>query len=92
MIVRIATEGQFKLDEDCVDRLNQLDNAAVAAAEGGDESGARARLAEMIELIRREGSAVPDEELVSSDVIVPPPDATIDELEGHFSGEGLIPG
>ena len=92
MIVRIATEGQFKLDEDCVDRLNALDNAAVAAAEGGDEPGARAKLAEMIELIRREGSAVPDDELVTSDVIVPPPDATLDELEGHFSGEGLIPG
>ena len=92
MIVRIATEGQFKLDEDCLNRLNELDNAAVAAAEGGDEGGARARLAEMIELIRREGSAVPDDELVSSDVIVPPPDATLQELEGHFSGEGLIPG
>ena len=92
MIVRIATAGQFKLDDDCLDRLNQLDNAAVEAVDGGDESAARQRLAEMIDLVRREGSAVPDDELVSSDVILPPPDATLDELEGHFSGDGLIPG
>jgi hypothetical protein len=46
----------------------------------------------MIDLVRHEGRAVPDDELVASDVILPPPDATLDELEGHFSGEGLIPG
>jgi hypothetical protein len=46
----------------------------------------------MIDLVHREGTEVPDDELVGSDVILPPPDATLDELEGHFSGEGLIPG
>ena len=31
MIVRIATESQYKLPEEIVDRLNGLDNDAVAA-------------------------------------------------------------
>jgi hypothetical protein len=92
VIVRIATEGQFELDDACVERLNALDNAAVEAVDGGDETAARRGLAEMIDLVRHEGRAVPDDELVASDVILPPPDATLDELEGHFSGEGLIPG
>jgi hypothetical protein len=92
VIVRIATAGQFRLDDACLERLNALDNAAVEAVDGGDESAARQRLAEMIDLIRREGTAVPDDELVTSDVIIPPPDATLEELGDHFSGEGLIPG
>jgi PspAA-like protein len=92
VIVRIATEGQFRLEDDCVDRLNALDNAAVEAVDGGDEAAARRSLAEMIDFVRRDGTVVPDDELVTSDVIIPPPDATLEELGSHFSGEGLIPG
>jgi hypothetical protein len=92
VIVRIATEGQFRIEDDCVERLNALDNAAVEAVDRGDEASARRSLAEIIDLVRHEGTAVPDDELVTSDVIVPPPDATLDELGSHFSGEGLIPG
>jgi PspAA-like protein len=92
VIVRIATEGQFELDDACVERLNAFDNAVVEAVDAGDETTARRNLAELISLIRHDGRAVPDDELVTSDVIVPPPDATLDELGSHFSGEGLIPG
>ena len=38
MIVRIMGEGQFRIDDSDRDNLNELDNAAVAAAEGGDEA------------------------------------------------------
>ena len=31
-------------------------------------------------------------ELVGSDVILPPPDVTLEEAKAEFSGEGLIPG
>jgi hypothetical protein len=39
MIVRISGEGQFELPDADADRLNELDNLAVAAAEEG--SGVR---------------------------------------------------
>ena len=38
MIVRIATEGQYRLADDVVARVNALDNEAVAAVEAGDEA------------------------------------------------------
>ncbi|MEA2179290.1 MAG: hypothetical protein QOG77_2587, partial [Solirubrobacteraceae bacterium] len=38
MIVRIMGEGQYRIDDSDRDNLNELDNAAVAAAEGGDET------------------------------------------------------
>jgi hypothetical protein len=34
---------------------------------------------------------VPDDELVVSEVIIPPPDLTFEEARAEFTGEGLIP-
>ena len=91
MIVRIAGEGQFRLPDGDAQRLNELDNQAVAAAEEGDEDGFGRLWSEMLELVASDGEAVPDDELVESDVILPPRDITFDEAKGEFTGEGLIP-
>ena len=39
MIIRIASEDQYRLDDDALARVNELDNAAVAAVEAGDREG-----------------------------------------------------
>ena len=92
MIVRIATEAQFQLSDEHAEKLNQLDNAAVAAVEAGDETGFRNLLGEMIELVRGAGTPVGDDDLLPSDVIIPPSDLSLEEAREEFSGEGLIPG
>jgi hypothetical protein len=91
VIVRIASEGQFKMPEEAVDRLNALDNDAVAAVEAGDEAKFHQLWEQMLELVRAEGRPVDDDELVGSDVILPPADTTFAEAAAEFSGEGLIP-
>ena len=91
MIVRIASEGQFKMESDAVDRLNELDNQAVAAVTGGDEDQFHDLWGKMLELVRSEGTPVDDDELVGSDVILPPADTTFAEAAAEFTGEGLIP-
>lgn len=92
MIVRIATEGQYRLADDLVERLNALDNDAVAAVDAGDEARFTDLFGQMIALIRAEGAPLPDDELHGSDVIVPPPDTSFDEAQHEFDGDGLIPG
>jgi hypothetical protein len=92
MIVRIATEGQYRLADDLIDRLNALDNEAVAAVEAGDEARFGELFAQMIALIRAEGAPLPEDELHGSDVIVPPADTSFEEARHEFDGEGLIPG
>jgi hypothetical protein len=92
VIVRIATEGQFDLDDGQAQRLNELDNAVVAAVEAGNEDNFRQLFDEMIELVRSQGRAVPDEELVESEVILPPPDLSFAEAGEQFSGDGILPG
>ena len=91
MIVRIASEGQFKMPSDQVDRLNELDNAAVAAVEAGNEQEFHDLWGKMLELVRSAGQPVDDDELVGSDVILPPADTTFQEAAAEFTGEGLIP-
>lgn len=91
MIVRISGEEQFRLPDTDADRLNELDNRAVEAAERGDEPGFRELWDQMLELIERDGERLPVDELVHSDVILPPRDVTFDEARGQFTGEGLIP-
>jgi hypothetical protein len=91
VIVRIASEGQFKMEDDEVERLNELDNAAVAAVEKGDEAQFHDLWGKMLELVRSAGRPVEDDELVGSDVILPPADTTFQEAAAEFTGEGLIP-
>ena len=91
MIVRLSGEGQYQLPDSDAERLNELDNRAVSAAEQGDEAGFRDLWSQMLELVGRDGNALDNEELVESDVILPPRDITFEEAKGEFTGEGLIP-
>ena len=91
MIVRISGEGQFKLPDGDEDRLNELDNEAVSAAEEGDEGRFQELWSQMLDLVASDGNAVDGDELVESDVILPPRDITFDEACAEFTGDGLIP-
>jgi hypothetical protein len=91
MIVRISSEGQYELTDDCVQRVNELDNAAVAAADANDEATFLKLFADMVELVRREGGRLADDDLRASDVILPPSDSTLAEARADFTGDGLIP-
>ena len=91
MIVRIATENQYRLPDGAADRLNELDNEAVAAAEGGDEARFQDIFEQMLDYVRSEGSLLDGDDLEESDIILPPPDLTFAEAQSEFTGEGLIP-
>jgi len=91
VIVRIASEGQYELPDDHAARLNELDNEAVAAVEAGDEAKFTDLWKQMLDLVVSDGSEVPNDELVESDVILPPRDISFAEAAGEFTGEGLIP-
>ena len=91
MIVRIMGEGQYRLSKDVLERVNELDNTVVKAVEADDEDGFHAAFEEMLEAIRSEGEHLGDEEIETSDIIVPPSDTSFAEAAAEFTGEGLIP-
>jgi hypothetical protein len=91
VIVRLMTEGQYRVSEDVADELSRLDDQAVQALDGNDEAQLDARLEEMWSLVRTRGERLADDELVGSDVIIPPSDLSLEETRQLFSGDGLIP-
>ncbi len=91
MIVRIATDDQYRLPDADAQRLSELDNEAVAAVEADDEARFHAVFEEMMALVRKDGNKLGDDELEESDVILPPPDLSFSEAHHEFNGEGLIP-
>jgi PspA-Associated protein len=92
MIVRIATEGQYEVSDDDVPGLNELDNQAVASSEASDDKAFHEVFGKLLEYVRAHGRPLPEDELVGSDVILPPPDYSLEEAKAEFQGEGLIPG
>jgi hypothetical protein len=91
MIVRISGEDQYRLDGSLHERLNELDTAVVAAVEAGDEPAFQSAFAQLLGFVRYNGAVVGDEEIETSDLILPPDDVTLAEAAAEFTGEGLIP-
>jgi PspA-Associated protein len=91
VIVRISGEGQYRLDDAHVQRLNELDNEVVAAVDGDDEDGFHASFEELLAFVRGNGAHLADDELSASDHIFPPADISFPEAGEEFTGDGLIP-
>jgi hypothetical protein len=92
MIVRILSEGQFEVPDEQLDSLNALDSAVEDAVNAGDEDAFGAALGTLLDGVRTAGAPVPDDSLEDSDLILPPADATIDEVRDLLNDDGLIPG
>lgn len=90
MIVRISGEDQYRLADDD-GRLQDLDNAVIAAVGGGDETAFRSTFDELLGYVRANGERLGEDDLETSDLILPPADITLAEAGEEFTGEGLIP-
>jgi hypothetical protein len=91
MIVRLMGEGQYRLSDEAVQRLNELDDEAHAATEAEDEAKLDRLLDDMWELVRSQGERLDDDDLSASDAVIPPSDMTLEETKRLLSPEGLIP-
>jgi hypothetical protein len=92
VIVRLlGGDGQYRVDDGCVDALNELDAQGAQAVEAGDEQNLHRVLELMAKTVRERGEPLADDDLSASDLIIPPDDLSLEEAKELFSGEGLIP-
>ena len=91
MIIRILTEGQWEIDEGHLEALNRLDQAVEEAVSAGDETAFNQGLAALLHAVRTEGTRLEDDSLEDSDLILPPSDATMEEVRALLGDEGLVP-
>jgi hypothetical protein len=92
MIVRIMGEGQVKLSDSHLPELNKLDDELLAEMENGDGPGFRHTLEALLAKVRELGEPLPDDSLEPSELILPSPDATLEDVRELLSDDGLIPG
>jgi hypothetical protein len=92
VIVRILGEGQYDVPDESLTALNELDDALESAVEAGDEASFASSLAALLDGVRSVGAAHDPDSLDESDLILPPADASIDEVRELLGDDGLIPG
>ncbi len=85
MIVRIPSEGQWEIHGEALDDLGRCDRELAEALDEADAAAFKAAMAEMAQGVRMHGRQLLTEELVGSDLILPPADATLEELMPLFS-------
>jgi hypothetical protein len=91
VIVRIMGEGQLDVQEGDLAALNNLDSELETAIDSGDEEKFRSALHALLEQVRTVGKTLPAEDLAPSELILPPADATMDEVRAMLGDAGLIP-
>ncbi len=94
MIVRILGEGQFDISGETLAELNELDDQVQAAVEAGDHDLFAQALASLVTGVRTAGTELADDYLGPSDLVIPGPDSTLEEVQELLvdNEEGLIPG
>jgi len=92
VIVRISHEGQYELDDSSTAALEELDHQAISACETADEGAFQTAFGRLLEFVRSNGTPVAADHLGGSDMILPPPDVSLEEATKEFSAEGLLPG
>jgi len=92
VIVRILGEGQFDVPGEALAKLNELDEAVLAAVEADDRLGFDAALAALLDSVRSVAEPHYVEGLETSDVILPAADSTLSEVRDLLGNDGLIPG
>jgi hypothetical protein len=91
VIIRIFSDGQYRIPEDAQARLHELDAETVKAIDADDEAAFTSSYGALVELIHANGERLADEDLEPSDLMLPPADITLEEAREEFTGEGLIP-
>ena len=91
MIIRILGEGQYDVSDEALVALNELDAVLERAVEADDVAAFEGSLHALLEAVRTVGVAHALDSLDESDLILPPSDATIDEVRELLNEGGLIP-
>ena len=91
MIVRLLGEGQFRVDDLLIARLNELDAEIEKAVAGCDERALWTGLQALADAVRENGVKLADDDLTPSDAVIPPEDLSLEEAKELLQDEGFIP-
>ena len=98
-VIRISGQGQFKVNSEIIDKINEIDDSIVDLIENVSlgssdhkltQKELQSKLTEMKNLITSKGQPMDDKEIAESDAIIPDSDLSIEEASKIFKEEGII--
>lgn len=94
-IVRILGQGQFSVDNDVLTSLNKIDDSIVKLLENNKNDDSiqpefQNHLKLLETIVQQKGVAVSSKEIITSDIVLPGKDVTVQEARKVFNGEGII--
>jgi len=84
MIVRILGDNQYRFPDELAEQLDKMDDPLTEAMQTGDETLFNTTLEKVIAFVQERGEVVPMEEVVTSDIIVPAADMTLDDARKYL--------
>jgi hypothetical protein len=93
-VIRVLGQGQFSVGSETLRRLNAIDNSIVRRFEKNNltDDEFKMKIERLGEIVTKEGKRLDPKKIISSDIILPSSDLTIEEASKIFHGEGIIPG
>jgi hypothetical protein len=93
-IIRVLGQGQFSVDSETLRKLNSIDDSIVRKLETENltDEEFKLKMKQLGEIVTKKGKLLDPKVIVSSDIILPGSDLTIEEASKFFHGEGIIPG
>jgi PspAA-like protein len=93
-IIRVLGHGQFSVDSETLRKLNAIDNSIVRRFEKENltDEEFKMKIEQLGEIVTKKGKLLDPTVIVTSDIILPGSDLTIEEASKIFHGEGIIPG
>jgi hypothetical protein len=90
LVIRVLHEGQYEIADEPLQRMNDIDEQMFQAVVAGDAGAFRVLLERALSVVRSEGRVLAVDDLRPSDLVLPAPDSTMDEVRSLFVQEGLI--
>jgi hypothetical protein len=91
VIVRILGEGQYSIPDGERSALEALDSKVAKAVDSGDAEAFAPALGELTSAVRRLGTPLAVDDFAPSDLVVPFPDATLEETKGLLADSADAP-
>jgi PspAA-like protein len=94
-VVRILGHGQFSINNSVLNELNEIDNGIVKLLENKENNSSikpefESKLNLLETIVKQKGTPIESKEIVTSDIILPGKDITLEEARKVFKGEGII--
>jgi hypothetical protein len=90
VIIRVLHEGQYEVEGQALQRVDELDSQIFEAVADGNQGRYEQLFGQVLEAVRRDGKPLAADDLRPSELILPAADSTLEEVRSLFEQEGLM--